>query len=186
MNRKLLFILCATFCFALSACGSEDASQPTANSDSSTAQEGGSGTDQAVDYLEDTYQITYKGVTLYVNENMADVLDALGEPDSYFESESCAFQGMAKVYNYGSVVINTYPENDADYILTIELKDDIVETEEGIVIGSTRDEVVAAYGEADQENSTSLSYVKGHCTLAFIMENEVVSAITYTSDKASK
>lgn len=175
-------MLCAG-CMGLLGCGSDETSSQGNAAGQQAEQEADGGEQETA---EDTYQITYQGADLYVNEDMAEVIQVLGEPDSYFESESCAFQGMDKVYDYGSVVINTYPENEADYILTIELKDDMVETPEGIAIGSAKDKVLEAYGTADQENSASLSYVKGHCTLSFIMENDVVSAITYTSDRASE
>ncbi|MGN0341376.1 MAG: hypothetical protein ACI4DO_01140 [Roseburia sp.] len=184
MKKKIVLALSLVLCLGLCACGSNDASGNASNSGSTTQESSNDGADNSD--AEETYQVSYNGAELFVNENMADVLDVLGEPNSYFESESCAFQGMDKVYNYGSVVINTYPDGDKDFILTIELKDDMVETGEGIAIGSTKDEVQAAYGEADQENSTSLSYVKGSCTLAFIFDGDMVSAITYTSDKASE
>ena len=42
------------------------------------------------------------------------VVDELGEADDYFESESCAFEGLDKVYTYPGFKLNTYPVDDKD------------------------------------------------------------------------
>lgn len=127
------------------------------------------------------YVYTLNGVEVFANEKMSAIVDQLGEPTSYFESESCAFQGLDKVYTYGSVVISTYPQDGEDFVYTIELKDDTVETAEGICIGSSKDDVVAAYGTAASETDTALTYQKDDCVLAFILDGDSVTNITYTA-----
>lgn len=127
------------------------------------------------------YVYTLNGVEVFANEKMSAIVDQLGEPTSYFESESCAFQGLDKVYTYGSVVISTYPQDGEDFVYTIELKDDTVETAEGICIGSSKDDVVAAYGIATSETDTALTYQKDDCVLAFILDSDSVTNITYTA-----
>ncbi len=127
------------------------------------------------------YTFELNGVTIAMNAEMAPIVEELGDADSYFESESCAFQGLDKVYTYGSVQISTYPQDDVDYVYSIVLKDDMVETPEGIMIGSSKDDVIAAYGEADTETDASLSYTKDDSVLAFILEGDTVTDITYTA-----
>lgn len=126
------------------------------------------------------YQFTYNGTTISLNDNMADILAKLGDPVEYFESESCAYQGMDKVYTYNSFIIYTYPDNDADYVLSISLKDDIVSTAEGISIGSDREAVTSAYGEGE-DTGVSLIYTKGNTKLTFIFENDKVTSIEYAA-----
>ena len=41
-----------------------------------------------------------------MNTDVAPVIEALGEPLHYFESESCAFKGLNK-YTYGGFEIST-------------------------------------------------------------------------------
>lgn len=127
------------------------------------------------------FVMNVKGTDVAVNALMAPIVEALGEPDKYFESESCAFQGLDKVYTYGSVVITTYPENGVDYVYTIELKDDTVTTKEGLYIGAAKSEVTKAYGDATKSTDAALVYEKGSCQLAFILDGETVKNITYTA-----
>lgn len=171
MKRVIAVFLCVLLmCAALTACGGG-----TESSASTTGGQPTTGSPAAYTYV-------LNGVTLAVNAEMAPLVDQLGEPTSYFESESCAFQGMDKVYTYGSVVISTYPEAEVDYILSIELKDDTVSTSEGISIGDSKEDVIAVYGEATTQTDTALSYETGDCVLAFILKDGKVSGITYTAD----
>lgn len=126
------------------------------------------------------YGYTLNGIKIKPNDNFSDIVDSLGEADDYFESESCAFQGLDKVYTYGSVTIKTYPKDDIDYILSVEFKDDITKTDEGISIGSTSEEITAIYGESYVSNGSSITYTDGNTNLNFILTDGKVSYITYT------
>ena len=123
------------------------------------------------------------GKELKVNMDFSEVSDSLGEPVSYFEAESCAFQGLDKVYTYSDFVVRTYPDGDLDRISSIELKDDIVTTSEGAYIGMTGDEVKGLYsgytveGDAD----SSMTVVDGDTKLSFIFKDGTVDSITYTA-----
>lgn len=125
-------------------------------------------------------------VSLSMDQDFAPALALLGEPLGYFESESCAFQGLDKVYTYPSFIISTYPQDGLDRILSIYLMDDMVTTAEGAYIGMHLDEVSALYGEPTSTAEQSVTYEKGSCALAFICDADgCVSAITYTSVAAS-
>jgi hypothetical protein len=192
--KKMTAILACTAASAmlLCACGSSDAgtegntsgSGSTVSTEADSSAEGAesTGADDSASVAAPTgYYFTLNGVTVSVNAAMAPIAEALGEPTSYFESESCAFQGLDKTYTYGSVVISTYPVDGEDFVYTIELKDDTVETTEGICIGSTKDDVTAAYGTASSETDTALSYEKDDSVLAFIFDGDSVANITYTA-----
>lgn len=121
-----------------------------------------------------------------VDMDIAPAVALLGDPISFFESESCAFQGMDKVYTYTSFIVNTYPKDGQDLILSVYLMDDTVETPEGAYIGMHIDDITALYGEPTSSAESSVTYEKGGCALAFILDAEgYVSAITYTSVAAS-
>lgn len=176
--KKLSVLLALTMLAGslLVGCGGSDTetnagtNQETTNSDAQENQEAYVG-----------YSFDLGGTTIELNAEMAPIVAVLGEADSYFESESCAFQGMDKVYTYGSVVITTYPVDGVDYVYTIELKDDTVETEEGVYIGSTIDEVTTAYGEPKEDTGTAYIYENGKSQLSFIFSDDVVSNIVYTA-----
>lgn len=168
MKRSIVYMVCAVLCCALLAgCGGSGDSKAADTADTAPASK---------------YTLLFKDTEVAVNGDMEPLAEKLGEPTDYFESESCAFQGLDKVYTYGSVIIRTYPKDGKDYVLSVELKDDAVTTREGVYIGQSRDDVAAAYGEPSQETGSALKYIDGDCTLTFILTDGAVTDITYTSD----
>lgn len=128
-----------------------------------------------------SYVFKLKGTDVQINAEMAPIYDKLGKEDSYFESNSCAFQGLDKVYTYGSVVIQTYPMNEVDYVYSIELKDDTVETPEGIYIGASKADVEKAYGAPSSQTDVAYIYVQGESQLNIMFDGDSVSSIVYVS-----
>lgn len=168
MKKIFTIMLCAVMSMAvITGCGSDK------KADTDTKKDGTSETSVY------TYEIN--GVSVAMNENMEPLVEKIGEADNYFESESCAFQGMDKVYTYGSVKITTYPKDDKDYVYTIELLDDTVSTPEGISIGSSKSDVEEKYGKASDETDTSYIYKKGDSQLSFIFDGDDVSSIVYNA-----
>lgn len=127
------------------------------------------------------YGFAEKGITVEVDGDMSAYLDTLGEPASYFEAASCAFEGLDKVYTYSSYVIKTYPQGDKDLVSGIILMDDAVATMEGVMIGSEEAAVEKAYGTNYVENGNMHVYSKDGMKLGIIIENGVVTSIQYTS-----
>ena len=127
----------------------------------------------------DNYTFTYSGTKITVNTDVTPVLAALGDPTKYYESESCAYQGLDKTYTYPLFVIYTYPSGTGDMISSIELKADAVATEEGIKIGSSKDEVTAAYGAPAEEKGSVIKYKKGETVLSFVFTDNAVTGIVY-------
>lgn len=125
------------------------------------------------------YVFDYNGVSIQMNTDMAPVLKVLGDPQEYFEAKSCAFDGFDKTYYYSGIELTTYPNGDKDYISSVYFKDDSVSTTEGIYIGSTLSELLAAYGEDYTGDAGSYTYTKGDSSLMFLVENDEVTSITY-------
>lgn len=119
------------------------------------------------------------GYSVAISDNMADVLNVLGEANSYFQAESCAFEGLDKTYTYSGFIITTRPDGDQDLVQSIQLTDDSVTTKEGVYIGSSASDVTAAYGDSDSVVETLLTYTIGETTLNFVLENGVVISIEY-------
>lgn len=134
-------------------------------------------TDHAVG--SDAYSFVYNNTTVTPHAKMADLLNGLGDPASYEESPSCLYQGLDKDYTYPGFKLRTYPENEVDYVLNICFTDDSVATPEGIMLGSTRDEVIAAYGTDYTEENGSTVYIRGNTELRFRFSEGSVSAIEY-------
>lgn len=123
--------------------------------------------------------VTPEGKTVAMDEDMETVLADLGKEQGYFEAASCAFEGKDKQYTYSGFIITTRPDGEKDYVQSILLTDDSVATAEGIYLGSSAADVTAAYGEENGDNAAAMSYVKGNCTLNFIVTGDVVTSIEY-------
>lgn len=173
MKKRLFCILLAlSMAAALAGCGGDPGAQNTGGQ-ASPSQSGG----QAGSF---TFTVSSaNGYAVAIDDNMADVLAALGEPMSYYEAASCGFEGMDKFYTYSGFIISTTPGEDLqDYVSSIRLTDDSVTTPEGVHVGSSADEVTAAYGEGSRTENV-ISYTKGSSSMNFILEDGKVVSIEY-------
>ena len=125
------------------------------------------------------YSFVYKNTALTPHAKMSELLSDIGDPASYEESPSCLYQGLDKDYTYPGFKLRTYPENEVDYVLNICFTDDSVATPEGIMLGSTRSDVINAYGSSFTERNGNVIYVKGNTELRFRFDGDSVSAIEY-------
>ena len=149
----------------------------------SEQSEGGADTNGAAKESNSKLGFKTAGKELKVNMDFSEVSDSLGEPVSYFEAESCAFQGLDKVYTYSDFVVRTYPDGDIDRISSVELKDDIVTTSEGAYIGMSGDEVKGLYSgyTIEGDDTGSMTVKDGDTKLSFIFKDGTVDSITYTA-----
>ena len=132
---------------------------------------------------EAAYVFEISGQTLAINASAEPILAALGEPRSYDESPSCAFEGLDKVYVYAGFQLQTYSKNGKDYIRSISLTDDSVATPEGIAIGATADQVKQAYGSPASESASAITYrYQTDCLLQFLLRDGKVTNVYYQLD----
>ena len=118
------------------------------------------------------------GYAVAIDGNMADALEALGEPISYFEAASCAFEGLDKTYTYSGFIITTRPDGERDLVNSVLLTDDSAATPEGVYIGCSEEDVTAAYGEGERSENM-ISYTKGNSALNFILKDGKVISVEY-------
>lgn len=130
---------------------------------------------------EKGYVFKWNSVTIAMDAEATPIVDALGEPISYFEAASCAFEGLDKMYTYNSFEVDTYPMNDADYISAVIFKDDSITTAEGVAIGDSKEKVKEVYGTDCAEQENVLIYSKDEMKLSFIFDGESVVSIQYSS-----
>lgn len=107
---------------------------------------------------EDMFSLTVNGTTIKGNTEVSQYLDKLGDGYTYSESISCAYDGLDKIYSYEEFSIYTYPQGEQDYVLEVEVLGGSHQTAKGIKIGSSRDEILAAYGEDCIEEGILLYY----------------------------
>lgn len=133
-------------------------------------------TQTQVDKTESGFEFKSGDVTIKMNTEAQQYVDALGEALNYFEAESCAFKGLDKTYTYSGFQLNTYPKDGVDYVASVVLTDDSVATAEGLEIGMSESELSGLY--PDGKNSGALfSCVKGDSYVMAGLEDEVVSTV---------
>ncbi|MBR2523046.1 MAG: hypothetical protein IKE53_01250 [Clostridiales bacterium] len=178
MKRSIIIAVSLAAALALAGCSSgEEQTDPVNIGGQTTITVPGDGGEASVS--SDSYKFTYSGTTVQVNTDVSAALAAFGDDYTYYESNSCAYQGLDKIYTYPLFVIYTYPDGDRDMISSVEVKADVISTEEGIRIGSSRDDVTAAYGDDYQDAGSVIKYTKGESVLSFVFENDEVSGIVY-------
>lgn len=122
------------------------------------------------------YAVSVKGILVPLKGDMRDYVDALGEPDGYSAARSCMESGEDKVYTYGGVVIYTYVTGGRDMISLIEITGGEALVS-GIHIGSTKAEVITAYGNGYTEEGAELLYEMDGMTLGLQIDGDAVSFI---------
>ena len=185
--KKLVLVL--MFALAVTGCGKEkdeNNTQPTPveqqgnqNADTNDGTTGETTNNKGSELKG--YVFEYNGVKIGMDMEAAPIIAALGEPASYFEAPSCAFEGLDKTYSYGSFELDTYEQNGKDYISGIFFCDDLIETPEGVCLFETKADMVAAYGENFVEEFGMLVYEKEGMKLKFILEGDEITSIEYAS-----
>lgn len=196
MKRLLSLTLALLLALALTACGGGE--KPSDTPDDTTGNDNNvttpADTDAPAQNGNDTAPVeipapkagsklvfTYHSCPLPMNAEFAPLLDFIGESDTYFEAASCAFDGLDKTYTYSDVEIITYPDGDVDYISSIRLLSSAAATPEGITIGSSKADVVAAYGEDFEEFAGQYTYEDGDAQLFILFENDAVVSVEYAA-----
>ena len=127
---------------------------------------------------EEGFLFEYQGYTIAMDQEAGPILYRLGAPLDCSQTPSCVFEGMDTTYYHGSFYMTTYPSGSSERISGLWFADDTVATEEGIRIGSSREEVEAAYGaEHLQEGSCVIE--KGNTLLTSLLTDDTVSSVEY-------
>lgn len=157
-SRILAFLMAALFlCLAFTACGKKD---------------GGA----------DPFSFVYNDATVKIGDSEEEALKALGNWASYNLSESCGgFAGKDYIYYYKGFSVYTTPDRNGNIINMIELTSDEVAIPNGLTIGSSRKDVVKAMGSEGTAQGESLVYTNGTVKLTFILRDDSVTNIQYTS-----
>ena len=131
MRKKIsaVIALVLVLAIALCSCGSGNNSAAPNNSGSNPKD----------------YVFKSGSTTISMKAEAAPLLKALGAYKTSYEAPSCAFDGMDKIYSYGAYDILTYTADGKDFISGVVLRDDTVETPEGIAIGSKLEDVMLGY-----------------------------------------
>lgn len=127
-----------------------------------------------------TYGVTIKGTKVTPGMDQESVTAALGEADSTFEAPSCAGEGTDYTLTYGSFEIQTVPDADGvNEVSSILIKDDLTPTDEGVYLGGSLEDIVAAYGDGYTESGSAYTYTDGSVQLQFVMDGDEIVSIEF-------
>lgn len=185
MKRKIIVLLFAVV-LTLSGCGSSEkviTRDEPGNKADETADKADNSKDTENKSKENDshkgYVFNTHSIAIAINEEAAKYLEALGEPVSYYESASCAFGDLDKIYTFQGFEMDTYSMNGKDYVSAIVFHDDSVATAEGISVGDSADKVKEVYGAADSEEENGIVYAKDKMKLCFIIQDGIVIEVQY-------
>ena len=114
--------------------------------------------DNVVD-LED-YYIIYNGEQVVVGVDASSIIPKLGEHTKE-DGEACGTDEKDVIYTFSGIEIETHVSGSSEIVRMIKIVDDSQTTVKGITIGSTRDEVIKAYGNSYTEGSSGALRYEG-------------------------
>ncbi len=168
MKKLYLLVTMVVMVVCLTACGESEAQE--IGSESTETSEAGT-------TVASGYSWEVEGVELYIDAAPEETVDLIEEEAEYFESPSCAYDGTDKIYTYNNYVVTFYEEEGEEGISLITLTSDLVTTTEGVSIGASYDDIIAAYGEATSESDTLISYEDDGTELRFVLSGDSVISI---------
>lgn len=178
--KKWMVIALLVCALLLAGCGnSEKVIEGTPDVSGAADTETDDGQENAEQETGGGYVLVVQETVVQIDADISTVTETLGEPLSYYEAASCAFDGLDKIYTYSGFTVQTYPDSDGIYMIV--LKDDSVSTQEGVSIGDSIEQVEAAYGTEYTESTGEIIYYKDGMKLSFILQEEQVISITYSS-----
>ena len=127
--------------------------------------------------------LTYRGVALTVGMTADAVIARLGDDYTVTEAESCAGQGVDRLYTYPSMRLYVFaPVEGEAVIASVSYTDDGVQTADGLHIGSTPEDVIAVMGEPDEKSDARLVYRGEGAVLTFGLRDGAVVSIVLAGE----
>lgn len=130
-------------------------------------------------HTREKFSFTYQNISITLGAEATPIIEALGEPRSYTEEASCAFDGVDKTYYYGSFYLSTCPIDGKDRVYNIWFADDTVATGDGIRIGTPRSQAENTCGKETFDGKNSFVLSRGNSKLTILLEDGVVKSVRY-------
>ena len=181
MKKIIVFLIIGVLAFGMMACND---STEVASEEAVVQQEQFEVPTGA--FNEKDMIFVHNGVTYPISTDVTPLLQLFGSDYEEITAPSCAFVGEDKQFVYSFATVYTYPMEGVDMINEIYIFGGDYETSRGIGLGSTLDEIKAAYGEGGFEQGDSYVYVVSGSLedtmsqkLFFELTDGAVSGISY-------
>ena len=124
------------------------------------------------------------GRTVVLGSGADEAVAGLGEYTDVFEAPSCIHEGFDRVYTYGGFSLTTSPDgNGAEYAAEFVLETAECALENGLTIGSTVEDMTAAYGEDYTDSFGFITYELDGASAAFVTDGGIITSIVFTYSK---
>ena len=153
MKKIIMFLIIAAFAFGMIACTSNEAPEEV------TAAPAAAFEVPTGAFNENDMVFVHNNVPYPISTDVTSLLNLFGAEYEMIPAPSCAFVGEDKQFVYDFATVYTYPDGDTDLINEIYIYGGDYKTSRGIGLGSTLDEVKAAYGDAGFGQGNSYVYV---------------------------
>lgn len=174
MKKLLLTMIIIIAVPVLAACGNGP------DTDNSAIDANPASPDENINPVPSVFSFKMGDVLIEMDEDISRVIAGLGEPLGILEQESCAFDGIDRIFSYPGIQIYTYPKGNSDHIHTIGFFDDSVVTTEGnIRLGSDIQEVFNVYGNDYRYDSGMYTFTRGKTVLEFLVSGDNIISINY-------
>lgn len=176
---KKLILMLALSVWVLSACAPSDIPEvPDTTEPAVSDTAGDSDTAPDTPPAADPFALTYKDVRLVPGAHL-DVESVLGAPVEKTEAPSCLHDGNDTVYFYEELEVVTSPSSQGEYIVSVTVLANTVNTEEGIAIGENISEAIAVLGDAEEAFGRYL-FTRGNTTLTMMTDDAgIIVSISY-------
>lgn len=101
-----------------------------------------------------------EGQIYALQTNVAPLLAALGDDFKLAETPSVLHEGLEKSYTYKGIAIYTHPFEGQDIIDEIAVTGKPFSTQKGVSVGSSREDVIAAYGDGFFEEGNFMAFTE--------------------------
>lgn len=129
---------------------------------------------------EENYLCELDGYAVRMGADASVAIPALGEYSDVKEAPNCLYDGYDKCYSYDGFKVTTSPNGKGGEIVTaLEITSDVVSFQSsGVTIGSTADEVTAAFGTAAESAFGVWKYNLPNASMSVVLDGDTVTSIS--------
>ena len=161
----------------------EEKKEETTEADNSNDEQPSGGNTQNGGFSDSDLAFTLNGSSLTVGNDLSGFIGANAPAETSDPAPSCLGEGGEDIiYTFDHFTINGYRKDDLTIATDITFSDSDVATSKGIKIGSSKDDVIKAYGSGYTEQGRDIVYSSGKNSLRFTLNGDSVSVISFYHD----